>query len=256
MGKRSEITTKEALISQALPTYTGDSYTVIPHNLIIDETVKNLSKEGFVIKNELYKANKDGNIAQGIYHLDYNNDPDMGLMFAWGNSYNKSMRFKCAIGAYVFVCSNGVISGDMSSWSRKHTGSAHTDTIETLETQISKAKEHYATLVYEKECMKKIIISDKDKAQLIGRLYFEEDLLTSEQLSIIKNQMLAPSHNYNADKDSTWSLYNHITMSLNKSHPKNWIDDQKAVHSFFKKEYAINALPIVDVNQLLLPILD
>lgn len=255
MAKRPEYTTKDVLINQPLPTYPGDTYTVIPHSLIIDETVKNLTKEGFAIKNELYKVNKNGNIAQGIYHLDYNNDPDMGLMFAWGNSYNKSMRFKCAIGAYVFVCSNGVISGDMNSWARKHTGTAHTDTIETIESQISKAKSHYDTLIYEKECMKKVIISDKDKAELIGRLYFEQDLLTSEQLSTIKSQILAPSHTYNADKDSVWSVYNHVTFSLTKSHPKNWIDNQKAVHTFFKKEYSINTAPVVDPNQLLIPTL-
>ena len=53
MAKRPEYTTKDVLINQPLPTYPGDTYTVIPHSLIIDETVKNLTKEGFAIKNEL-----------------------------------------------------------------------------------------------------------------------------------------------------------------------------------------------------------
>lgn len=244
MAKRAVITTKEYLKAAVLPTYEGDTYTVIPHEFVIEETLKNLGSQGFSIKNELYRCNQNANIAQGVYHLDYSDDPDMGMMFAWSNSYDKSMRFKCAIGGYVFVCSNGMVRGDMGSWGRKHTGSADVETIDTIQTQISKAKEYYRQLVYDKETMKEIMVSDTVRAQLVGRLYFEEDLLNSEQLSIIKQQIQTPTYEYNAEKKSLWTLYNHITYSLRASHPKNWLDHQRLVHWFFTQEYGIQLLDI------------
>lgn len=244
MAKRASIATKEFLKAAPLPTYEGDTYTVIPHEFVIEETLKNLGSQGFSIKNELYRCNQNANIAQGVYHLDYSDDPDMGMMFAWSNSYDKSMRFKCAIGGYVFVCSNGMVRGDMGSWGRKHTGSADVETIDTIQTQISKAKEYYRQLVYDKETMKKIMVSDTVRAQLVGRLYFEEDLLNSEQLSIIKQQIQTPTYEYNAEKKSLWTLYNHITYSLRASHPKNWLDHQRLVHWFFTQEYGIQLLDI------------
>lgn len=244
MAKRAVITTKEFLKAAALPTYEGDTYTVIPHEFVINETLKNLGAQGFSIKHELYRCNENANIAQGIYHLDYSNDPDMGMMFAWSNSYDKSMRFKCATGGYVFICSNSVVRGDMGSWGRKHTGSADQETIDTIQDQIGKAKQYYRQLVYDKETMKDIMVSDKASAELIGRLYFKENLLNTEQLSIIKQQLRTPAHDYNADKKSLWSLYNHITYSLRAAHPKNWLDHQRLVHWFFTQEYGIQLLDI------------
>lgn len=242
MAKRAVSATKEFLVAAALPTYEGDSYTVIPHEFVIQETINNLKAQGFGIKQELYRCNQNANIAQGIYQLDYSDDPEMGMMFAWSNSYDKSMRFKCAIGGYVFVCSNGMVSGDMGTWGRKHTGSADSETTETIQAQISKAKQYYKQLVYDKETMKEIMISPTVRAQLVGRLYFEEDLLNTEQLSLIKHQMHTPKYDYNADPKSLWALYNHITLSLHKAHPKDWLDHQRLVHWFFTQEYGIKPL--------------
>lgn len=242
MAKRAITATKELLMAAPLPVYEGDTYTVIPHEFVIAETVRNLTTQGFKVKQELYRCNQNANIAQGIYHLDYSDDPDMGMMFAWSNSYDKSMRFKCAIGGYVFVCMNGMVNGNMGAWGRKHTGSADSETTETIQTQISKAKQYYKQLVYDKETMKTIIVDDKTRAELVGRLYFEEDLLNTEQLTLIKHQMHSPKFDYNADTKSLWALYNHITLSLHKSHPKDWLDHQRLVHWFFTQEYGIQPL--------------
>jgi hypothetical protein len=242
MAKRAVSATKEFLVAAALPTYEGDSYTVIPHEFVIQETINNLKAQGFGIKQELYRCNQNANIAQGIYHLDYSEDPEMGMMFAWSNSYDKSMRFKCAIGGYVFICSNGMVSGDMGTWGRKHTGSADSETTETIQQQIGKAKQYYKQLVHDKETMKEIMISPTVRAQLVGRLYFEEDLLNTEQLTLIKHQMHTPKYDYNADPKSLWALYNHITLSLHKAHPKDWLDHQRLVHWFFTQEYGIKPL--------------
>ena len=47
------------------------------------------------------------NVAQGIYYVrpnstdtQINEEAELGMMFSWTNSYDKSTRFQCAVGAY------------------------------------------------------------------------------------------------------------------------------------------------------------
>jgi len=236
MPVKTEFTTEQHIRQAALPQH-GKSYTVIPHGYIIDETRRELTTAGFDIAEELYKTNLNGEVAQGIYHLNYGNDPDMGLMFAWSNSYNKLMKFKCAVGARVFICMNGVVSGDLGNFSRKHTGGALLDATQTIQMQISRAKEFYDKLVADKEMLKQITLTKKEQSALIGQLYADQEILTLTQVGIVKREMDTPTHSYNAPTDSAWSLYNHITYSLKDSHPMRFLTDHQKVHTFFVDEF-------------------
>jgi len=57
---------------------------------------------------------------------------------------------------------NGMVSGDIGNYARKHTGTALSDATQTIQYQISKAKEHYDNLVADKETFKQIILTKKD----------------------------------------------------------------------------------------------
>lgn len=233
---------KTALVSEAqvrnveLPQH-GKSYTVIPHGDLIEESQKALQAAGFLVKSEQYKTTLDGQVAQGVYHLEYGNDPDMGLMFAWSNSYNKSMRFKCAVGAHVFVCMNGVVRGDMSSYVRKHTGSALYEATMHITDQISKAKEYFDVLVQDKEALKDVLLTPAQKGTILGRLFAEQEILTLTQVGIVKREMDKPSFNYNCDPNSAWAMYNHITVALKESHPLTYLQDHERLHEFFIDQY-------------------
>ena len=233
---------KTALVSEAhvrnvdLPQH-GKSYTVIPHGHAIDETKKAFLSAGFAIKSEQYKTTLDGQVAQGIYHLEFGNDPDMGLMFAWSNSYNKSMRFKCAVGGHVFVCMNGVVRGDMSSFVRKHTGSALYEATLNINDQIANAKQYFATLVQDKEMLKDVRLSPREKGTILGLLFAEQEILTLTQVGIVKREMDKPSHNYNCHPDSAWAMYNHVTYALKESHPNSYLHDHEVLHNFFINQY-------------------
>ena len=100
MPKKIQDCTKAHLISIDLPVH-GDSYTVISHESVMNYVFTELATAGFVVTTEEYRATADGQIAQGIYRLNYNSDPELSMMFAWTNSYNKQVRFKCGVGAYV-----------------------------------------------------------------------------------------------------------------------------------------------------------
>ena len=161
---------EQDLRTASLPNH-GGRYAVVAHGDVIDNAKNQILNAGFSINKEEYRMSNDGNVAQGVYHLDYANDPDMGMMFAWSNSYNKTMRFKCAVGGYVFICSNGVVRGDMGSYSRKHSGTALQDVITEINHQISHAKEHYDVLLADKALLKNVILTPRDQGRILGELF-------------------------------------------------------------------------------------
>jgi hypothetical protein len=237
MPVKTTYTTEDRLRTIPLPTH-GGKYAVIPHGDIIDETKKQLDTAGFNITKELYKTSIDGQIAQGVYHLEYGNDSDMGLMFAWSNSYNKQIKFKCAAGAQVFICMNGVVSGDMSNFNRKHMGkNAMNDVINSIQDQIANAKTYFNSLVEDKEMLKNVILTPRDKGRILGELFANDEILTLTQVGIVKRELDTPTHNYNADANSAWTMYNHITYALKESHPGHYIDDHQKVHQYFVNQY-------------------
>lgn len=217
----------------------GGRYAVVSHGDVIDNAKYKILGAGFTIKKEEYRMTTDGNVAQGVYHLDYAGDPDMGMMFAWSNSYNKTMRFKCAVGAYVFICGNGVVRGDMGSYSRKHSGTALQDVISEIDHQITHAKEHYDILLGDKQMLKGIKLSARDKGRILGHLFANDEILTLTQVGIVKRELDKPSHNYNSDVDSAWTMYNHITLALKESHPSTFMKDHQRVHGYFVDCYGV-----------------
>jgi hypothetical protein len=248
MPVKTSFVTEQHIRQTALPQH-GKTYTVIPHGHVIDATKKELVASGFQVKTELYKCSMDGQIAQGIYHLDFGNDPDMGLMFAWSNSYNKSMRFKCAVGGHVFVCMNGVVRGDMGSFVRKHTGSALYDAEISIQEQIGNAKQYFNRLVEDKTLLKNIHLTTKEKGTILGRLFAEQEILTLTQVGIVKRELNKPSHQYNCHPDSAWAMYNHITLALKESHPSSFLQDHEHVHDFFINEYGQLITPVQEEEQ-------
>jgi len=236
MAVRTQTCTKEYLTSIPLPNH-ADSYTVISHEFIINHTMEQLALHGFQVEKEAYKANGDGSIAQGVYYLNYAKDPEVGMMFAWSNSYNKQMRFKCAIGGYVFICMNGVVTGDMGSWGRKHLGSADVETVKTIIDQISNADVYFDRIVNDKDIMKRITISERKQAEMLGVLFAEYEILTTEQMSVVKQQMDKPSYDYNCEVNSLWAFYNHVTYAMKKAHPRDWMDDQRKLHWYITMEF-------------------
>ncbi len=234
--------TEQDLRNTSLPNH-GGRYAVVTHGDVIDSVKARLNLAGFTITKEEYKSTSDGQVAQGTYHLDYANDPDMGMMFAWSNSYNKTMRFKCAVGAYVFICSNGVVRGDMGSYSRKHSGTALQDVIAQIDYQIDHAKEHYDVLLADKQMLKNILLSPRDKGRILGHLFANDEILTLTQVGIVKRELDKPTHNYNSDVNSAWTMYNHITFALKESHPSSFMKDHQKVHEYFVDCYGVFISP-------------
>ena len=230
MPKKIQNTTKAHIISVPLPQH-GDTYTVISHQFVIDYAYQALANAGFGIVDEEYRCTADGQIAQGVYRLNFNNDPELSMMFAWTNSYNKQVKFKCVVGAYMNNTGSVMISGDMGSWVRKHMGTADVETQATIDDYIANAHMYYNQLVADKASMEGITLSRRKQSQLLGVLFAEYEILTTEQASIVRDQMKKPSYAFNSS-ESLWAFYNYVTIALQHSHPRTWMEDQRILHHF------------------------
>lgn len=236
---RPKETTKSYLENAPLPSH-GDTYTVIPHRDVIENTLNMLNASGFTVTRELYRANVNANVAQGIYHIIPSNpiDPavksetELGMMFAWTNSYDKSTRFQCAVGGYVMVCYNGMVAGDMMSFARKHTGSADYEIRMQISNQIKNAEKYYKRIIDDRNNLRTVTLSLKEQAELLGRLYAQEEILDVNQVVTVKQEMSKPSYDYQADQENAWAFYNHVTHALKKSHPRSWLSDSQKFHDF------------------------
>ena len=230
MPRKIENTTKAHLISVPLPQH-GASYTVISHQFIIDYAYQALANAGFSVMSEEYRCTADGQIAQGVYKLSYNSDPELSMMFAWTNSYNKQIKFKCIVGAYIDSTGGVMISGEVGTWVRKHMGAADTETKDMMDNYISNAQMYYDQLVADKNAMEQVVLNTRKQAQLLGVLFAEYGILTTEQASMVRDQMKKPNFAFQ-NTDSLWAFYNYVTTALQVSHPRTWMEDQRILHYF------------------------
>jgi hypothetical protein len=88
--------------------------------------------------------------------------------------------------------------------------------------------------------MQTISMTKRKQAQLLGILFAEYQILTTEQASIVRQQMDKPSYVF-ADNNSLWAFYNYITLALQQSHPKTWMEDQRILHYFIN---SVNNFPV------------
>lgn len=230
-------TVKNILLNTQLPIQTR-TYKPVSHKELIDVTLESLDKCGFVLSQELYSVARDGQQANGKYHLEYGNDRDMGLMVAWQNSYDKSLTLKFAVGGSVFICKNGMVRGDMGTFKNKHVGEIQQITPHTLREYICRAGETFDDMIKEKQRMKEIEVTKRVSAELLGRMFIEEGIITSTQLNIIKREMKEPTYDYECD-GTLWQLYNHCTHALKECTPATWMSAQIATHKFYTKQYGI-----------------
>ena len=234
--------TREYLESVALPNH-GGRYTPISHKSIIDKVHEELVTRGFNVESELYRASLGGSVANGIYILDQGSDPDMKMMFIWGNSYDKSMRFKCGVGVYIPKTGNYIFAGDVSSYARKHTGKADEEAIAMIQTQLNMANAHYADLLASRDILIGQNASLHTYSQLVGEMFIEKQCLNKEQASSVRDNLIGEVVLFdNMTHSNAWNFYNCVATALRISHPKNWFEDQSECHRLINKHFALTAL--------------
>ena len=225
---------KDLLLSAPLPEQTR-TYKPVSHEQLIDLTLKGIDDSGFKLESEIYSTARDGNVANGRYTISNVADSEMKLQVGWQNSYDKSLTLKFALGTQIMICQNGCVSGEFGAFKKKHVGEIQTFTPQAITDYIKSAGEAFRRIQYEREAMKNIEVDKRMIAEILGRLYIEEEIIQSTQLNIIQRELKKPTHDYNAE-GSLWELYQFTTQAMREIHPTLWMDNHIKAHNFFVNE--------------------
>jgi len=230
-------------LNAAIPART-ETYSPIGHAFFLDTISREIAAHGGLeVTGTNVFTNMNGQKMvgyTGVKHVGLESDPDFGLemMVGYKNSYDKSMAAGLAAGASVMVCGNGIVSGDMLSFVRKHTGTIQEELVEKTKEAITAMKDGFSNLVLEIDIMKDYNLTAKQKAELMGVMYFEENMVTPNQLSVIKHEMTKSEH---FTGNTLWDLYNNVTESFKSSHPLRHIEDHMKLHTFMSGVAGITA---------------
>jgi hypothetical protein len=224
-----------------------DSYSPVPHSLFINRLRQKIVESGNEIDSQKIYVNELGTKLVGYVNIRNNeataNDLGMQMMAGYKNSYDKSMAAGFAAGANVIVCGNGMIRGDIISFKRKHTGTIIQELEEMFNTGIRRMTEGFHRLVEDATIMRNYDLTERQKAEILGVMYFEKEIIRPQQLSFIKAQTKT---NERFRGNSMWDLYNNVTESLKSSYVMNHIDDHIRMHDFMMEIAGISQSTAVE----------
>ena len=234
MTKDNRITTADFLSAQQI-TYKGSKYQPVTHKQVIETIKESLEVNNFKLVSEEYLMSSGGQRAIGKYGIKYNDGLD--YMIAFGNSLDGSIAFRLSSGSIVKVCSNGCIFGE-NNYRKKHylnsTGSNYI--LERLVVAINDIETTMKDHLQIKQNMMDMEVNSIVKAQLIGDLYLNKNLIKPDQLAIIKQQ-LDTNVAYDGNKDSLWTLYNHTTLAVHDATPISWERQHQGLGNYFNNYY-------------------
>jgi hypothetical protein len=231
MRRADYSSTKELVLGAEIPKETR-TYKPVSNKELIDITLDSIYKAGFHLDKEIYSCSTDGNIANGRYTIRNVADSEMQLQIGWQNSYDRTVSLKFAIGTMILVCQNGCVAGDYGHFKKKHAGTIRGFAPMAISEYIKRAAEVFKNMQKEREAMKTIEIDKRTKAELIGRMVIEEEMITSMQMNIISREIACPTFDYGAP-DTMWELYQHTTLALKETHPRFWMTQHVKAHNFF-----------------------
>ncbi len=234
--------TREQLIPCQV-TYEGTKYSPITHKQVIETIGEYLYRNNFTIKGENYLAASNGQRAIGRIALEYP-DAECGYEISWKNSLDGSMSFGICSGTHTFICSNGSVYGDISSYKRKHSGNANEQITNEIITSIELMESTMTKHIERRNRMKELEISKKTIAELCGRMFIEEEIISSTQLGIIKKEIENPSFDYCCE-GSVWQFYQHCTHATKETTPMMWHKTHKNLGDFFVNQFGLLVTPEV-----------
>jgi hypothetical protein len=209
----------DELANRSVPATTS-SYQAIGHIELIKYLIKKVEGKGFKVTGLQANSASGGNKMTGTLKLNVGNST-FGMVLGFRNSYDKSMSLGVGVGAVVFVCSNGMFHADVQRL-RKHTSNLLIDLDEIVEEQLNYVEIQYQKFTTEVEKLQEKVLETEQVYNILGKLFFEEKLLGSKELNIIKDEMVKSDHFKMVGIEggmTAWNLYNNITESLKETHP-------------------------------------
>ena len=191
----------------------GGRYKVITNSSVLSTVRQELARAGLIVDRELFSSN--GNVSVGNHYISYGTDENVGIVFTWVNSYDKSTRFHCSIGLH-FKDNDGVMmTSDMAYFMRKHTGTADIEMVEAVNNQVARVSDFYNELMTRKSNLELLTVSRDEMGDIIGRAFIN-DYLKADQLTSTKHYY----ESLKKEEITYWEAYFTLASSIKNSHPK------------------------------------
>jgi hypothetical protein len=234
--KAIQIFDQQQLYNVPIPERT-DSYCPVPHKSIVERIQEEADKHNLVLTSTLYKGAKEGKQVIGNFNFLGDNS-DFRLQVAFRNSYDKSLSFGLCVGNQVFICENGMLSGEIKL-KRVHKGSAVSEIDDKIIKSFEIAYEVYNNNIIAAERLANVEVSNKAIEALVGELFLQHSVLNSMQMNVVKEQLFN-SRNFKTIWEpgfSAWDAYNAITEALKISHPTTYLQDHIDTHKIIMNEF-------------------
>lgn len=207
-----------------------ETYEPMPHLELLDLIKERLALQGYTIISREVSQNERGTVISFMMVVQSDRDEDMTLMFGGMNSYDKSRAIKIAAGAHVFICGNGMVVSDLFTF-RKHTSKLRDDLTDLIDHVVSGLEDVWKRTVRDVKMMQSVAMTDEQVAELYGKLYIIEEIITSVELNKAVRELRSPSFDQFKEK-TLWSAYNHVTFALKDAPPSRRLESLKALHEY------------------------
>jgi hypothetical protein len=218
---------REQLFQVPVPALTA-TYTPLSHENLVNAVLEQLDKKGMQLIDERYSVARSGQQMFGTLTINGGND-EQNIQIGFRNSYDKSLQVGMVGGSRVIVCSNLMFKGDIKTM-MMHKGDVVAEVNKTIEMVVGTLEKNFKAIQKDTAKLKEVKVDPTITAHVLGELFFQESLVTSTQLQVIKNELIDLR---NFGNETLWDIYNHTTEALKKCPAGDIIPSHLKVHDFY-----------------------
>lgn len=231
------MTDKESFVRGVqLPEQTS-SYVPVGHGELLDMVRDKMEAYDMSFESTDIKTDKKGNKMMVNFdtQIDQTSSDLLGRLSVT-NSYDKSKPLTFNTGTCIKICSNGAFAEaeKFMNYTRKHTKKVYEEIDEKMDNAIQSLKEHIDQIENFKQRAVSVNIDKKQMSEIAGELFIKEELIASQQMSVLKDEIIEPSFD-DFKYENAWSLYNHITYAISDSRPMQYVKNHRNIHTFFEQ---------------------
>lgn len=204
------------------------TYSPLSHENLVNAVLEQLDKKGLQVIDERYSIARSGQQMFGAFTINGGND-EQNIQIGFRNSYDKSLQVGMVGGSRVIVCSNLMFKGDIKTM-MMHKGDVVKEVNTTVEMVVATLEKNFKSIQKDTAKLKEVKVDPTAVAHVLGELFFQESLVTSTQLQVIKNELVELR---NFGKETMWDIYNHTTEALKKCPAGEILPAHLKVHDFY-----------------------
>lgn len=221
------------------------TYAPISHGEIHQVILDNIERNSFKFDGVSVKS-KNGGDAVVMYDLTdklaKTENDELGIRVGFKNSYNRKVSFGFAIGSVVFICTNGMVSGEYMIKKQHRMEGLNVYVSELIGEYFSSVRAEHDKNIRFMEELKRLRV-DRDAAyRVVGELFTDNKIITQCQLRKMSDEIYHSQKFKNlTDNESIsgWDLYNHGTEALKTSANVNYFAKHTAYNDYFRGFFGI-----------------